>query len=156
MPRPLVARGPGGLPRDVLGPPGGFLGASWGPPGGFLGPLGGLLGYSWGPLGCLVAPRPIFDRFLGPLWGPQIIKFGLEICFKNEHRFGTRFLAIWMPLGVVWGSILIPFWVRFWIPHARGRISENRAPASKFRGAPKEPKMAPKTASGSNVAPRSS
>ena len=160
LPRPLVARGPGGLPRDFLGPPGGFLGASWGPPGGFLGPLGGLLGYSWGPLGCLVASRPIFNRCLGPFLGPTIVESGLAINFKNEHRFGFICLAILVPLGVVWGSILDLFWARFWAPQARGLISENRAPAaagarfSRFRGTKHEPNMAPKTASSSNVAPR--
>ena len=68
-------------------------GASWGPPGGLLGRPGGLLGYSWGPLGCLVAPSPILGRLLGPLWGPNLVKFGLDFCFQFEHRDGFVFIA---------------------------------------------------------------
>ena len=106
-------------PRGLLGPPGGLLGASWGPPGGLrggsCGPPGGCLGL----LGSLLAPRPIFERFLVSFWGPKIVKIGAEICFKMEHRFGTSFWAIWRPLGLLWGSILGPFWGRFWAPKRR-------------------------------------
>ena len=42
-------------------------------------PLGGLLGVSWGRLGCLLAPRPIFDRFLYLLWGTNYFNFGLKL-----------------------------------------------------------------------------
>ena len=89
LPRPLVARGPGGLPRDFLGPPGGLLGTSWRP-------LGGLLGASWATPGGLWAALWRRGRFLIDFEVhfrvPKTLNLGLKSILKwsidSESFFG--------------------------------------------------------------------
>ena len=80
-----------------------------------------------------------------------------------ELHLGATILAMWKPLGVVWGSILGSCWVDFGLPDAVGNFSAKLAPrlgeSTIFEvpgGVKKEPKMAPKPASSGNLTPRAS
>ena len=76
----------------------------------------GALEASKRPLGAESGFRELFGVILDP---PKSSKLELKFNQKIKHPFGGIFLAVWRPLGVVWGSILGSFWAPFWAP---GRV----------------------------------
>ena len=106
-------------------------------------PPKGALEASKRPLGAESGFRVLFGVILDP---PKIAQNGAEICPKIKRLFGGIFLAIWKPLGVVWGSIWGSFWARFWAPGRVMPFLQKIAPryseSTIFRGS-WGPKMSP-------------
>ena len=103
----------------------------------------GALEASKRPMDAEIDFRVLFGATLDP---QKSSKIELK-CDKIKRLVGGIFLAIWRPLGVVWGSIWGSFWAPFWAP---GRvmpfllkIAPRHSESTIFRGSG-GPKMNPK------------
>ena len=117
----------------------------------------GALEASKRPLGAESGVRELFGVILDL---PKSSKLELKFNQKSSAHLEVLFLAVWRPLGVVWGSILGSFWAPFWAP---GRIFTKTSTALQrehdfqgFGGSKNETEMDPKVASSGNLATRAS
>ena len=94
-----MARGPGGLPRDFLGPPGGLLGASW-----------GLLETSWGTSGGLWAALWRRGRFLIAFWAHVGVSKSLNVPLNFALSLNIDSDSFFCHLEASGGHLGLDFW----------------------------------------------